>query len=772
MSFRFVTLFLTALLLRGASVRGRVLDPSGAIVPNARVTLQSRDGGRVYRAIADAGGEFRLEAVPAADYLVRAEAAEFAPSPALLLSVGRDVQQDLRLDTVQLSRPFVVTASATAQSTDEVAKAFDVIDATELDRRAEFTLTEAIRLVPGLRVAQLGGPGALTRVQARGLRAFDTSVLIDGFRMRDATAPQADATGFLSDLLLVDTTRVEVLRGSGSSLYGTHAMGGVINLVTDPGGSPVHGDFTADGGGLGLARALARLSGGAWGNRLGYSGGFGHLNVTRGLDGDDRVRHSSVHGSAQIQLSARASLSGRLFADDGFAQLNGAPYAAAVSALPAAIPTPAIEGTTFFSSFNDPDARRSSRLVSGLLNFTGQLSSSTSVRVAYQGLTARRDNGDGPAGIRFQPRFSNVNLFESRIDTLQARADTNTARHFLSGGYEFEREDYGNLAVDPVTRGQVSARQHSHALFVQDQWELIAGRMRLSLSGRWQRFDLARPVFAGTTLRYAEAPIDSAPDALTGDVALFYLFPQSGTKLRVHAGNAYRAPSLYERFGYGFFAGSFTPYGDPRIAPDRSVAVDAGVDQYLASSRVRVSATWFYTRLQQVIAFDFSGLINPGTDPYGRSSGYRNTGGGLARGVEMSVQARISRRLLAQTAYTYTNSDERVSTLIGGSPRAIRISDHMFTALVTHAFGRGFDVTADFFGASSYWWQMFAGGNRAFLFPGPKKADLVASYTRHLSDRSRLRLYTRIENVFNRTYYEDGFRTPKAWAVGGIKWTF
>lgn len=66
------------------------------------------------------------------------------------------------------------------------------------------------------------------------------AVLIDGQRFRDAAAPQGDASGFLEDLIVTDVSRVEVLRGSGSSLYGTNAIGGVINLVTDEGGGPFH----------------------------------------------------------------------------------------------------------------------------------------------------------------------------------------------------------------------------------------------------------------------------------------------------------------------------------------------------------------------------------------------------------------------------------------------------------------------------------------------------------------------------------------------------
>ena len=67
---------------------------------------------------------------------------------------------------------------------------------------------------------------------------------------------------------------------------------------------------------------------------------------------------------------------------------------------------------------------------------------------------------------------------------------------------------------------------------------------------------------------------------------------------------------------------------------------------------MRASATYFYTYLQNVITFDFSGFINPATDPFGRFGGYRNTKGGIARGVELSSDANVTRSLTVSAAYT------------------------------------------------------------------------------------------------------------------------
>ena len=764
-----------------ATVTGRVTDPTGAAVPGAIVTLRARDGAPQRTAVSDTDGRYRFENLPQAEYLLEAQARGLQTMQAGTVWVESDgaATRDIDLDVARVRTHVVVTASGTAQTTDETAKAFDVIDAAEIGRRAEFSIVESLRTMPGLRVSQLGGPGSFMRVHTRGLRAFDTSVLIDGFRVRDVSAPQGDATGFLGDLLVANTDRVEVLRGSGSSLYGTNAMAGVVNVVTDQGGGPLHGELLADGGGLGVARGVAKLAGGGLENRVQYSLGVTHLNVTRGVDGDDRVKNSVAQGYAQWRPAPRASISGRLMGNNAAVGLNGSASAAPLGQLGTALPVRAVEGRTFFAAPNDPDYRRESHFVAGLATITHQLTGRATLRGHYHGFATSRDNRNGPGGAGFQSAFNNANRFDGRIDTGQGRIDAwLSRRHLLSAGYEFEREDYDNLSTDenpnPASRvrAQVLVTQSSHAVFGQDQLRWLDDRLQVSLSGRLQTFRLSRPVFEGGAPRYDLVEIPSAPRALTGDAAVSYFLPQSNTKLRAHVGNAYRSPALYERFGTAFFGGTFTPYGDPRLGPERSIGMDAGIDQYLAASRLKVSATYFYTRLQQVVAFDSSGLIRSASDPFARSLGYLNTGGGLARGLELSVEANPARRLRVFSSYTYTNADDRNSTVLGGSISSIRISDHMFTSVVTASLGHGIDTTFDFMAASDYIYPLFSGGSRPFLFNGPVKGDLVLSYTRPLDDKRSVQFFGRLENLFNRVYFEDGYRTPKAWAVGGIRFTF
>lgn len=776
------------------SIHGQVTDPEGAVVASAWVTLYSESGVEIGRTQTAANGAFEFPRVAPGGYLLEAQAdALSAALRAVRVAAGESAEVALRLALARVLQRVSVTASSTALEGDAAAKALDLIPREDMERRGEFSLAEVLRQVPGMRVQQLGGPGAFTRIHTRGLRALDTALLIDGFRIRDAASPQGDASAFLSDLLVVNPARVEVLRGSGSSLYGTHAMAGVVQLLTDPGGGPLHGELAAEGGGLGMFRGLVRASGSGWRNRLQYSAGLAHLNVSGGTDGYDPARNTSAQAYGQLVLGPRTRLSSRLFASDAFSQLNSTPFAGPAN-LPAAglirarpLTGDALRradaggpidwsGANVAPSLNDPDARRSGYQVSTLTGLTHQLRPQTSIRLGYQALVTSRDNRDGPGGAYFPPPFNNAARYDASIHNVQARLDTTLGRRQLvSAGWEWEQERFENIASDenpnPAQRvlARTGVRQRAQSVFAQDQLRLLDQRLQINVSGRWQGFSLAAPSFTGGSAAYDRTAVQGLPDAYTGDLAIAYLARRTGTKFRAHAGNAYRAPALYERFGTYFFGGGFFALGDPRLSPERALSFDGGFDQYFANSRLRVSGTYFYTRLQNVIAF---GTLR-GQDPFGRFSGYLNARGGLARGVEVSAEAAITRSTRVLASYTYTRAQERTPLLAGGLLVSPRVPRQMGTWMLTQRLGKRIEVTADMFVAGESVTPLFAGGQtRGFVFAPPRKADVALRYTHPLNDRVSLQWFTRVDNVLNRAWYEDGFRVPGIWAVGGMRLLF
>ena len=786
----------------GATLSGRITDPSGGNVPSVTVRLYGRNTNAAFAAESDADGQYRFTNIPAGEYLLEGEdpTSTLGTSEKLTVAAGEARSHDIELRVRGVRTEVLVTASSTPLSMQEVAKASDVVDGDQISRRAEYSIAEALRTVPGVRVRQHRGPGSLTTIQTRGMRDYDTALLIDGLRFRDAAGTQGDATPFHQDMLVVDSDRIEFLRGSGSSLYGSHAMGGMINIVSNQGGGRTHGEISAEGGGLGFTRGVARVGGGLGSvDQFVYSGGIAHLNVIEGIDGFDPYRNTSGQGYARYQFTPSISLSGRAYGGDSFGALNESPTFddAVIANHPLSGPVRAIGlpvnerrkfeneqpfdagQATFIQDFNDPDNHRAGSFFAGSLIFQHELSPTSSYRVSYHGVDTNRSFRDGPAGRSFfDPDFSNDGRFDGRTDTLQARTDQRLGEnHLVTIGYEYEREEYLNVNTDENpevalrddSSGQI--KQDGHSVFAQDQLRLFDGRLQLGVSGRVQTFRLTEPVFSGDSNPYRASQLSAPKTALTGDGAIAYFFRSSGTKVRAHVGNAYRAPSSFERLGATFFAGFASFWGDPGLRPECSVALDAGIDQWLWGSRLRLSGSYFYTALQEIILFDF-GIIDAATDPFGRFGGYRNTGGGLTRGGEFSASLAPTAGLNILASYTYTNSASRRPTISSEAFfKTLGVSDHMFSMTATQRIGQRFDVTFDLFAASGYPLQLF-GADRRLAFDGPIRADLVASYSFPVGEGRELRLYGKAENVFDRTYYENAFAAPGLWGIGGLKFQF
>jgi iron complex outermembrane receptor protein len=782
--------------LYSAGLYGVVTDPTGVAVPNAEVLAFLQGTTQRWSTKTTAEGRYRFERLPNGHYILDVESSGLALSetPALKLDEAQDQEVGLRLTPQSIQSRVIVTATGGAQPEHKVARAVDVLPDESLQDRAEFSLGDALSILPGLRVQTQGGFGALTRITVRGLRTADTAVTVDGFRFRDAATTQGDATPFLETLTVVNSDRIELLRGTGSSVYGSNAIGGVINIVSDTGGGPLRGSVLAEGGGLGMVRGVARASGGSRHDSIHWSVGAQHVNVRDGVEDRAPARNSALQAAGQWQAFRGATLSGRIWGADAYSALSETPYTAPAAMLPArgliparplSIETQALieaghpfefGSANFVPSLADPDYRRDSRFLAGAVRFHHQLDARASWTASYSRVDTRRRFADGPGGVRFEPFGSVFDTIRGSTDTVQLRTDLVLTRSTLaSAGYEWERENYfsrsrEDQAGQSIELSRTSAAQRNHNVFAQVQQSLLDNRLQVGISGRVQGFRTHAPAFSGGIPAYASTKTYSPPAAWTGDVAVSYFHFETGTKVRGHAGNGYRAPSLYERWGAIYFEGSFSAFGDPRLKPDRSVAFDWGIDQYFANQKLRLSATHFYTDLREQIAFDFTGFLNPGTDPFGRSSGYINTDGGISRGVELSAEAEPLRRLSVVANYTYVNSDHRRSTVRDNDFfRTPLVPVHQFNGVTTPRITRRLDTVVDFLVTSE-----IAGifSSRVFVFDGARRADAGFNYRLPLAGDREVRLYVKANNVLGNRYLENGYRTPGRWVVGGIHFPF
>jgi vitamin B12 transporter len=777
------------------SISGVVKDPTGAVVPRATVTLVSQDNTTSLKTVSDQSGHYRFEHLSPSAYLLSATANGLESSVVQTVDVasGTQAEAELRLRLSAVTTSVNVTASGTAQTTDETAKSVSIVDLQTIQALDTNTISDSLSYVPGLRVEQQGGPGGLVSIKVRGLRNQDTAVLIDGFRFRDVTGTQGDASSLLQDLLVTNIDRIEILRGTGSSIYGTDATGGVINIITGAGGGKTRGSVLLEGGSLGTFRGKAVASGSALHNRLGYSVGAAHLNVTRGLDGNLPDRTTNAQGMFDYAISDKTRIFGRMFFADSFARITQSPSAigsgsGAIAAIPLTgeafkqyengVPLDQIDtgNATYIPDIDDPDYSRTGRTYSGALVVSSHPTDSVSLTADYQGLATDRNYTNGPLGQGYQP-FGGTQLlnYDGMTHTASGRFDWQLGKYqSIDAGYEFENEHSfnGDTEPDPTASFTTAVTQRNQALFVQDQVHLLDGRLQLAGSYRAQFFSLETPSLSPASGNpYSGIPVSNPPTSNTGDASVAYLFRQSGTKLRAHAGTGYRAPSLYERFGAGFYAG-YTAYGDPELKPERTKAIDGGIDQTFWNRRAEASATYFYTRLNEVIIFD--DFLDPTTDPLGRYYGYANSKGGIARGVETSFAISPVNKLNIRAAYTYTNARE-TTPQSPGIYQTFITPPHQFSLLATGkltpnlemVFGTVFSSTylAPIFNATTF-------ASQVFRFDGLHRGQFGASYRWPFEESRAVRVFVNVNNAFNQSYYESGYRTPDATAMSGLQFDF
>ncbi len=755
-----------------ASLEGTVTDEQGGKIMGAAVRLRSREG-RQLATKTDQNGSFSFRDLSRGEYLIEVKAEGFSAFVSDEVRVERAGHQSLNfeLKVAGVNESVVVTATGTAQRVDEVSKGFSLIDSQQIEDQRELSLAEALRSTPGLRVQQQGSPGALTTLRVRGQRTFDTAVLLDGLRVRDAADINGSAVSLVADLVPAAIDRVEILRGSGSSIYGTNASGGVVNLVPETGSGRSHFEMGWEGGGLATFRERIRGSGGA--RRFGYSFGLNRVDVRSGVDGNDEYGNSGGSGRVQFNPTPAVSIVGNVYGTISNARLNDSPFALPAAFSSSRLYPQAVAGENFQPDFNNPDQGRRNRLLVGSIRLLHQVNETFSYTLAYQRVSSHRRNYNGP-GI--DPRFASfypfgdfefIGINNGTTDTLDARFSARFGRsNLVTGGFEFEHESSLQQFIPTFgPSNNAPDKQRTFALFGQDQFSLFDDRLHVSVGVRGQFYRLRaadRPGFLNSV---------AATSSITGDGAIAYMFRSSGTKLRAHVGNGFRAPSIFERFGLGTFPGAgVTRFGDPTLKGEQSLGADAGIDQKLMGDRLVLGATYFYTRLQRVIVF--SGFS---ADPLGlgRFSGYQNQPGGLSRGVEGFVEASPLRGTQIRAAYTYTNSDRAVAGR-GLQPEYV-VPKHVFGFNWNQRF-RSFALNLDLNRTGSYIAPVFESGfpfrQAEFTFSGYTKADLFGSYERRLAERVTVVVFGGADNFLNRRYFENGFRAPGIVGRGGVNLKF
>jgi len=189
----------------------------------------------------------------------------FVSGLALTAGVALGVRPSIALaqQAAQAEAPeeMIVTSSLVPQPKREIGTAVSVLDFSEMQLRGYTEVADALRTQPGISVSNSGGVGKSTSVRIRGEESYRTTLIIDGVRAADASAPQV-SPDFDSLLATSDFDRIEVLRGPQGFIYGADA-GGVVNIITKRGAGDLNGRVGLEYGEYATRKIDAAISGGS-----------------------------------------------------------------------------------------------------------------------------------------------------------------------------------------------------------------------------------------------------------------------------------------------------------------------------------------------------------------------------------------------------------------------------------------------------------------------------------------------------------------------------
>ncbi len=633
--------------------------------------------------------------------------------------------------------PLVVTANRSGDATpaDLVAASVTVIDDQAMQDRQVRVVSDVLRDVPGVAVSRTGGVGSFTQVRLRGTEGNHTLVLVDGIKASDPFFDEFDFGTIIAD----EASRIEVLRGQQSALYGSDAIGGVISYSTLTGAEAPGIRVRAEGGSMGT-----------YGGGVRFAGVNGDLDYTvnaSGLHTDGYAVAPGGHrdlGSDSAGVSAKLIWSplanlhvtavGRFSHTDADTDDSGEDSSKPTFGLTLDSPGVHYVNDAFYGLVKAELSSMEERLTNAVsAQVADTRRSGFDVANAFApaaGQLITKQSGDH--GTRFIESYEGAFRFgdehlKQRV-TLAVDAEQNTSQTTVSPFGAFLGEEHLDNTGLVGAYDATLDNQGSFSASVRHDWN--------------NRFD----------------------DDTTYRVQAGWKFDE-GTRVHAAAGSGIKDPSFSELFD--FVAGRFI--GNPNLKPERSDGWEAGVDQTFADGRVHAGATYFDSRLTDEITTSFAtGVAQPvnlaGTD--------------TQKGVELFADAALEGGWRIDAAYTYLDAPQTRSVILAG----------MFVTFDGQAVRRARDIAS----ANLTWApadQPFSGtltvryngkqNDLAFTDPSftPVLTSLKAFTLVNLNASWKLtkttELYGRVENLFDQGYQEVfSFEGAGRAAYGGVRVRF
>lgn len=626
----------------------------------------------------------------------------------------------------------VVTATGVPTPLADIPAGVTVITRQQIEEHAYNTLPDALQGVPGVRVSQSGGPGGNASIFIRGTNSNQVLVLRDGMPINDASDPGA-AFNFGVDTL-ADVERIEVIRGPMASLYGSGAIGGVINLITRRGTEPgPHVTVDVASGYPAQVRNYEVLSG--VNGKFDYAA-IAQVDKLRGYDTTPQ-RMSIYTGTPDPFADQVGTL------NLGYTPVPGTRLSLLLRARRAVFGFNALGSPTF-------DDANSTGTDASLLGRVG-VHSLLAGGVLETGLYLGRLQDDRRYFQAFNPADPNLATNDSRFHSYETDLQWNNTVHLgdlitapsvsmldLTFGYERTAQT-AKVRINSESNGfpfaqSTSGSQTDNALHAGLQTTLLS---RLTLTGQVRQ----------------DYVLNNQPT--TWRLGAVFDAKELRTRFKASYGTAFLAPSLFDRFGV-----DSTGYvGNPNLRPETAQGWEIGfsttVPAWGLPDAIGFGATYFNEQINDLIEEVFSPVITS-----------VNVGSAHIQGVEATLSLHPARWLVLDGTYTYVypeNADTGARLL--RRPQNTASLDARITPLPRLTIVPQLLYTGAF--------QDFLTNDSGFSTTiGSSQQGLIANLTISYQLTPKVRLYTNATNIFaSRFEPVNGFQTPGPSVIAGVHLT-
>jgi vitamin B12 transporter len=590
----------------------------------------------------------------------------------------------------QPTRQVIVSASRADSELGQIGSSVTVIDAEEIERSQYHSVADILRSRLGIDVVRSGPSGGNIAVFSRGLNSEHTLVLVDGIETNNPISTNR-AFNF-ADLTLDNIERIEIVRGPQSTLYGSDALGGVINIITKAGSDQLSTTASIEAGSyesyLQQMSLRGREENVLYSLAIANSSSEGISSANKRSGNHERDGYDNLTLSSRFDLELNKSLSANIVAryNDSSAELDNSGGSAADD------PNRELDNQQFFGK-TEIEVR----------SIPEQLSHTISVSLSDQSF---EDNNDpDPA----HP----VDILRSRFDGSLLKFDIENQLiidqgQTLTFGVETEQEKgesrYFSDGVFGPFNGDFPERDaRTNSVYTEflsrpsEQLSLVLGA----------RVDDHSKFGSETTWRIAPS----------------YKIEETETRVFSSLGTGYKAPSLFQLY---------SSFGDPNLKAEESLGWDIGIEQQLIDQIASLSMTYFWNDLDQLISFNSDTFKS------------ENIGEARTSGVESELVLTLTDSLNAALAYTYTDTEDRDTgfSLLRRARHKGRFSADWSSAI-------GLDLGLDYVYTGSSFDNDFS------TFPASRTElssfNLVTIRARYaLSER--LGLNARVENLLDQEY--------------------